>query len=60
MCMYALVSELSYIYGLVALLDSIINLVEVKVCVSIVGTSHERRSEKNGEQSAKSNRAVMV
>lgn len=58
--MYALVSGLSYIYGLVALLDSIIKHVEVKVSVLIVGTSPERRSEKKGVQSAKPNRAVMV
>jgi len=58
--MYPLVSGLSYIYGLVALLYSIIKHVEVKVSVLIVGTSHERRSEKKGEQSAKPNRAVVV
>jgi len=34
--------------------------VEVNVCVLIVCTSEERRSEKKEEQSAKSNTAVMV
>jgi hypothetical protein len=42
-------------------LPSLSSKLRVKVkSVLIVGTSQERRSEKKGEQSGKSNRAVMV